>query len=74
MDIDSQIKHGHLFLTDRKCRTCGEVKNLIEEFYKTKKGMTASCYSYHCKECSVSRILKSRKNKKTLFDWQYPDW
>lgn len=75
MDIDKQIKLGHLLLTDRKCRVCGEVKNLIGEFYRTRKdrGPVASSYSYECKECTIKRITesKSEKLKKT---WEYPDW
>ena len=30
MDLDGQIKLGHLLLQDRKCRTCGEIKNLVD--------------------------------------------
>ena len=30
MELDGQIRLGHLLLSDRKCRVCGEVKNLIE--------------------------------------------
>ena len=30
MDLDGQIKLGHLLLQDRKCRVCGEVKNLVD--------------------------------------------
>ena len=26
MDLDGQIKLGHLLLNDRKCRVCGETK------------------------------------------------
>jgi hypothetical protein len=26
MEIDGQIKFGHLLLNDRKCRVCGEIK------------------------------------------------
>ena len=37
MDLDGQIKLGHLLLQDRKCRVCGEVKNLVEGFYRTRK-------------------------------------
>ncbi len=37
MELDSQIKLGHLLLSDRKCRVCGEEKNLIECFYRTRK-------------------------------------
>ena len=37
MELDKQIKLGHLLLTDRKCRTCGETKNLIEDFIELEK-------------------------------------
>ena len=30
MEFDKQLKLGHLLLVDRKCRTCGELKNLID--------------------------------------------
>ena len=51
MEIDKQIKLGHLLLSDRVCRICGEEKNLIEGFYRTHKdrGPVASSYSYECK-------------------------
>ena len=55
MEIDKQIKLGHLLLVDRKCRVCGEEKNLIDGFYRTRKsrGAVASSYSYECKICTV---------------------
>jgi hypothetical protein len=34
MELDKQINLGHLLLTDRKCRICGEIKNLVGEFYR----------------------------------------
>jgi ferredoxin-like protein FixX len=73
MDIDEQITLGHLLLTDRKCRVCGETKNLIESFYRTRKkrGPVASSYSYECKECTIERILANRKSDNR---WEYPDW
>jgi hypothetical protein len=37
MELDKQIKLGHLLLVDRKCRVCGEMKNLIDGFYQTRK-------------------------------------
>ena len=37
MDLDGQFKLGHLLLSDRKCRSCGEVKNLVDGFYRTRK-------------------------------------
>ena len=43
MDLDKQIKLGHLLLNDRKCRVCGETKNLIESFYRTRKDRGAVC-------------------------------
>jgi hypothetical protein len=77
MDLDKQIKLGHLLLTDRKCRTCGEDKNLIDGFYRTRKdrGPVASSFSYECKECTVKRVIESKKrNISTTLQWQYPDW
>ena len=63
MEIDKQIKLGHLLLSNRVCRSCGEEKNLIEGFYRTRKdrGPVASSYSYECKVCTVKRIIETRK-------------
>ena len=83
MELDNQIRLGHLLLSDRKCRVCGETKNLIDGFYLTRKdrGTLASAYSYECKLCTVERVVKTRKSKKKnrprplppyLAD--YPDW
>ncbi len=76
MDIDKQIKLGHLLLTDRTCRVCGEMKNLIDGFYRTRKdrGPVASSYSYECKECTIKRILFSREKPTRSLNWEYPDW
>ena len=76
MEIDKQLKLGHLLLTDRKCRICGEIKDLVDAFYRTRKdrGPVASSYSYECKECTVKRIISSRKNKLSVEKWEYPDW
>ena len=73
MEIDSQIRLGHLLLSDRKCRVCGETKNLIDGFYLTRKdrGTLASSYSYECKDCTIKRMMK---NKKSNNMWEYPDW
>ena len=74
MEFDSQIKLGHLLLADRKCRICGETKNLIGGFYRTRKnrGPVASSYSYECKECTIKRIVETKKPK--IKEWEYPDW
>ena len=76
MDLDKQIKLGHLLLNDRKCRVCGETKNLIEGYYRTRKdrGAVASSYSYECKECTIKRIIDNRKKQTPFLDWDYPDW
>ncbi len=76
MDIDGQIKLGHLLLNDRKCRSCGEIKNLIEEFYRTRKsrGPVPSSYSYECKDCTIRRILDKKRSANDNITWSYPDW
>ena len=58
MDFDDQFELAHLFLTERKCRVCGEIKDLIDVFYLTRKnkGALPSAYSYECKVCTVKRI------------------
>ena len=63
MELDDQLQLGHLLLLERKCRICGEKKNLLESFYRTRKNdKLASSYSYECKECTVKRINERRKN------------
>ena len=76
MEIDKQIKLGHLLLNDRTCRVCGEVKNLVGDFYRTRKdrGPVASSYSYECKECTKRRVNLFKKNKISLIGYKYPDW
>ena len=76
VDIDGQIKLGHLLLNDRKCRSCGEIKNLIDGFYRTRKnrGPVPSSYSYECKECTIKRVVSNRMVSKVLDKWEYPDW
>tara|TARA_Y100000385_G_scaffold282728_1_gene337651 strand:- start:22 stop:246 length:225 start_codon:yes stop_codon:yes gene_type:complete len=74
MDLDRQIKLGHLLLNDRKCITCGEIKNLIDGFYRIRKGGSLpSSYSYECKQCTIKRVSLTRKKKNDNL-WEYPDW
>tara|TARA_R100000479_G_scaffold174548_1_gene122999 strand:+ start:901 stop:1131 length:231 start_codon:yes stop_codon:yes gene_type:complete len=76
MDLEDQFSLEHLLFKERTCRTCGQKKVLIEDFYlvrKQKKGLP-SAYSYECKDCTVKRVTNSRKNKITGADWSYPDW
>tara|TARA_B100000925_G_scaffold282662_1_gene255735 strand:+ start:76 stop:306 length:231 start_codon:yes stop_codon:yes gene_type:complete len=76
MDFDSQINLEHLLFYDRKCRTCHETKNLLEDFYLIRKnrGVLPSSYSYECKTCTVKRVVNYRKEKKDLSKDVYPDW
>jgi predicted nucleic acid-binding Zn ribbon protein len=76
MDIDKQINLGHLLLNDRKCRVCGETKNLVDGFYRTRKnrGAVASSYSYECKDCTIKRVVISRMQTNIFGKWEYPDW
>ena len=54
MDIGEQFGLEHLLFKERKCRTCGDTKDLIDGFYLIRKGrgMFPSSYSYECKECT----------------------
>jgi hypothetical protein len=74
MDLDGQLKLGHLLFKERQCRICGEQKNLIEDFYRIRRGVFASSYAYECKECTKQRISQNRKNKNPSNKWEYPDW
>jgi hypothetical protein len=76
MELDKQIKLGHLLLVDRKCRVCGENKNLIDGFYRTRKdrGSVASSYSYECKDCTIKRVAERKHTVQNTFKWEYPDW
>ena len=73
MELDGQIKLGHLLLSERKCRICGKTKNLIDGFYliRKRRGTLPSSYSYECKVCTIKRVVKSRKSSN---EWMYPDW
>jgi len=75
MDVNDQFEIEHLYLTERICRVCGENKDLIDGFYRTrKKKYNSSSYSYECKQCTVKRVVRERKNKSVSFEWEYPDW
>ena len=37
MDLDEEISLEHLLFQQRKCRTCGEVKDLMDGFYLIRK-------------------------------------
>lgn len=76
MDFDDQIEIEHLLFSERKCRVCGELKDLVDGFYLTRKGRGAfpSAYSYECKECTKKRTISTRKRTQKVINWEYPDW
>jgi len=75
MNLEDQFKLDHLLLKERKCRTCHLTKNLLEDYYliRRTRGDLPSSYSYECKECTIKRVMDSRKNN-TPFKNDYPDW
>ena len=46
MDFEEEFELEHLLWKERKCRSCGEVKDLLIDFYRTRKvRSTLSAYS-----------------------------
>ena len=76
MTFEESFELEHLFLNERKCRSCGKTKNLLNDFYLTRKdrGTLPSAYSYECKECTKKRVIENRKKKDEKVSWEYPDW
>ena len=73
MEFDEQMEVSHFVLTERKCRVCGKVKDLIDGFYLIRKNKSIqSSYSYECKTGTISRVKKSKK--RISYKWEYPDW
>jgi len=73
MDFEEEFELEHLLFKERKCRSCGKVKDLLTDFYRTRRGRTTlSAYSYECKECTIMRITERRKKDNSR--WEYPDW
>ena len=73
MEFDEQMEVSHFVLTERKCRVCGKIKDLIDGFYLIRKNKSIqSSYSYECKSCTIQRVKKSKKEVSK--NWNYPDW
>ncbi len=74
MNIEEEFELDNLLFVDRRCRICGQEKNLRNDFYKTRKdrGSNPSAYAYECKTCTISRVKKSKN--KISNKWEYPDW
>ena len=77
MKFEEELELDNLLFKERKCRTCKIKKDLLNDFYLTRKNRRGfpSAYSYECKECTVNRIINSRKkHSQKSTDYQYPDW
>ena len=77
MSFEEGLELDNLLFKERKCRTCKIKKDLLNDFYLTRKNRKGfpSAYSYECKECTVNRIINSRKKQsQKSIDYQYPDW
>ena len=59
MDLEKEFGLEHLLFKERTCKVCGQTKDLIDEFYLTRKdrGARPSAYSYECKICTVKSCL-----------------
>lgn len=77
MNFEEELELDNLIFKERKCRTCKIKKDLLNDFYlsrKNRKGFP-SAYSYECKECTISRIINNRKKcSQKSIDSYYPDW
>ena len=66
MEIDEQVTTGHLLWETRVCRVCKKEKNLVDDYYLSRKDPTLpSSYSYECKDCAVKRT--TAYNKKNAY-------
>jgi hypothetical protein len=76
MDVEDLFTLEHLLFSSRKCRSCGKEKDLLTDFYQTRKdrGAYPSSYAYECKTCTIKRIMQKRQRKISSAEWQYPDW
>ena len=74
MNIEDLFGLEHLLFEQRVCKICGQSKELINDFYKTRKdrGNVPSAYAYECKRCSIKRVKESRKRREVIEI--YPDW
>jgi hypothetical protein len=83
MSFEEEFELGHLLFNERKCRSCGIKKDLLTDFYLTRKNSKGlpSAYSYECKECTKKRVTKTRRDRVDMpynpvprIKDVYPDW
>tara|TARA_B100000965_G_scaffold229197_1_gene191912 strand:- start:53 stop:277 length:225 start_codon:yes stop_codon:yes gene_type:complete len=74
MKLEDSFELEHLLFQQRTCKVCGKTKELITDFYKTRKdrGNIPSAYAYECKKCFTKKVSERRK-KREKSDI-YPDW
>jgi hypothetical protein len=75
MDFEEEFELGDLIFAERQCRKCLRTLSLVEDFYKTRpdRGKSPSAYSYECKQCTIRRVAKSRRQIRKWIT-EYPDW
>ena len=86
VNLDEDFELEHLLFKERKCRSCGQIKELLVDYYLSRKdrGKYPSSYSYECKQCTKKRVTESRKKRNDKPDIPYcsvprikdiyPDW
>lgn len=75
MDVEDLFDLNQILWKERRCKSCGKTKDLLSDFYRTRKDRTSlSAYSYECKECTIKRVVASRFISRILDKWEYPDW
>jgi len=75
MDVEDLFDLDQLIFKERRCRTCGIKKDLLVDFYRTRRDRTStSAYAYECKDCTKKRIVLSRMTNAVFDKWEYPDW
>ena len=75
MDVEDLFDLNQILWKERRCKPCGKTKDLLADFYRTRKDRTSlSAYSYECKECTIKRVVTSRMISRVLDKWEYPDW
>jgi len=68
MDISEQFTKSDLLLETRVCRVCNTEKNLLDDYYLSRKNPgLASSYSYECKMCTLKRVNTYNKTIKKKY-------
>ena len=67
MNIEDQFGLEHLLFEQRKCKICGEMKELINDFYKTRKDREETYHQHmhmSVKDVQLKGYLKEEKKEK----------